>query len=413
MKSTETAPIKPFLSTNGVEIKHITHDTEGIDVSTRNTLARKALGRPALSPEQTSQLRDALRGESKFQGVGDYEAIRALHGTHSPEAQVAWRQYRDRASASKKLGVRNLEFDNESNTLVVDAINVPFPVYKTLSKPENSAEIREFAEATGTAATLVTADNKLIIQHRLASKPKPDGGFTRGNALYADIPGASAAGMLDAKPGDNPSIPARIDTNTVTANVLKEIDEELGLGHDDISGIKIVGVASDKIQPHDELLFYSATPLTMDQVYAKSKESNRNRALGDADFDEKFLAIDATPSAIKTLLTEVRTPMPSTHAASIFATGYSIVLEQQGPQAAEKWRMEVEDGMRENENAINEIIRLHYVENPESADDIPARYNGKSAPIRNLKGYSPEFTPEEQGLPTLDSELKRTSLAQD
>jgi hypothetical protein len=356
-------------------------------------------------------LREAFRGESKFQGVENYEKVRSLYGTHSPEAQSVWKEYREKALASKKLGIRHLEFDANHNSLSVDILNVPFPVYKTLAKPEHSEEIRAFAEATGTAASIVTSDNKLIIQHRLVAKPKPDGGLTRGNALYADIPGASAAGMLDALPGNSTSTPDKIDTDSVTANIVKEVDEELGLDGNDLSSMKIVGVASDKIQPHDELLFYGTTPLTLDEVHEKSKHSNRNRILGEADFEEKFIAIDATPEAIKTLLVDVRTPMPSTHAASVFATGYAIVLEKSGPEAAARWSKDIEDGMRANDEMINQIIRQYYIDNPAALNDIPARYVGKIVPKRNKDGYTPEYTPEEQGLPSIESEFQRTGLS--
>jgi hypothetical protein len=411
----ETNTSAPLFETDVVRIDYLTTDPRGISVETRQTLGRSAVvqefGKPSLTEEEGARYHTALAGEGRFLKRGDYEAARDEHGVTSPEAREQWAAYRTRIANAKKVGLRSTHFDHDTNTLTADVIAVSFPTYKEFAKPGSSPELRAQAENTGNALIVVTRDNKLVIQHRAIEKPHIlNGGKARGNALYTDIPGASAAGMFDAKSGDKPGVPAAIETSTVIDSIMKEAGEELGLGAEHLDGIRIVGVAKDKLQPHEEFLLMANTNLTAEEVHQTSRDSNRNKNLDDLDFEEKFMTIEASPAAIRTLLVDVRCPLPPTHTAAMVAAGYSMMLEQQGTDAADAWRAELQTEMNDNVQVINQTVTDYYQRFPEAAKQVPERFWGKPVPARSLEGYSPAYGPEEQGLPNIDDELVRTGL---
>lgn len=301
-----------------------------------------------------------------------------------------------------KIGLSEIAVDEQTNTITVIVKSVPFPTYKHFANPEDSADLQALSRAVGTAMVVRTADGKIIIQHR-----------SKRNAAYGDIPGASVAGMLDASigtPDRKKGTPDPIDTESVKANIVKESDEELGLDEEDLDKVRIVGIANDKVKIHDELLMLADSHLTYEAIKEKAKTANRNRKLGDADFEEKFVAIDGSSQAIETLLTQVHCPLPPTHAATLVAAGYSLVLQKEGLEAANAWKDRIEAGVKENYRQMDEIVTNYYNDHPQALAEVPERYQGKHAPPKNLRGYTPAYLPEEQGLPSFDEEMKRVGL---
>lgn len=261
---------------------------------------------------------------------------------------------------------------------------------------------------------LQTADNRLIIQHRGVSVQRlHEDKMSQGNYSYTDIPGASVAGVVDASissAGRKPGTPDTIDTESVKDLIFKEAGEELGLAREDIDHVIIAGIAKDPVKPHDEFLMLGETNLTAEEVKATSRKSNRNKNLGDADFDEKFVDIESSPWAVEMMLTQIHCPLPSTHAAALLAAGYSLELQANGQEAAESWKQRVQTGLGENYQLMDEAVAAFYIAYSEMLDDIPERFWGKNAPDRNPNGYDPNYTPEEQGLPSFDNELIRVGL---
>lgn len=317
----------------------------------------------------------------------------------------------------KKIGIRNVTVDGD--VVTADVKSVPFPVYIELAKPGHSDEVLDLSRLVGAAMILQTADEqpRLLVQHRAVSvqrlnEPK----MTRGNASYTDIPGASVAGVVDASmrnsPLRQPGTPDRIDTDTIKSLIYKEAGEELGLGPEHLHDVIIAGIGQDRVKPHDEFLLLGKTNLTAAQVNEVSRKSNRNKNLGDADFEEKYLDIEASPAAIATLLTQVRCPLPPTHAAALVAAGYSLELQSNGIEVANLWRDQVEIGIRENYTAMDDIVRAYYAEYPEALNQVPERFLDKRPPKRDPEeGYNPSLAPIEQGLPELQDELVRVGLA--
>ncbi len=385
---------------------------DGLSITTRSVLGRNALasGSLDLSPEQLQAYRSAITREGRFNGAADYQAL-ANDATASPEdIKKAWAAYRNRVKSGKKVGIRNPIFDPTTNEVSFDIVAVPFPTYQQLALTNSSPEVLALAEATGTGAILQTADNRLVLQHRAVEKQNMlTGGKRRGNASYADIPGASVAGMLDARLDENGNI-APISTESVAANIKKEATEELGIDDADLVSLKAVGVVHDKVKPHHEVIFLARTNLTAAELDRASRMSKRNNTLSDIDFEEKFFDIEATPEAIFTLLTEVTAPLPPTHSAAFASAGYAMALERDGAKAADKWRAGLESGIRDNALRINQLVADYYSRFPDAVSIVPERYWKTGAPTRDLTGYLPTYTPEEQGLPNIEDELVRTGL---
>lgn len=435
MKSPEaTVPPTPVaFETDTVKIDYLTTAPGGIDVHLRG-IGRGTLNRMndtaaqlTTTPEQREQYRDALRGEAAFQTkyvdaegnkrslTGDYKELRDQYGALDPRSQAKWAEYRQAMGRGNKIGARHLEYDPATATLTGEAINTSFVLYNLYAQPSSSPEVIDLSEAAASAMVVTTADKRLVIQHRAIEKPRMTSeGKVRGNGQFADVPGVSVAGMLDAKPSDKSGVPQDVDNDFIMAGIMKEASEELGLGPEHLTDQRIVGVATDKTKIHTEFLFSAHTDLTAEQLNEVSRTSNRNKNLGDADFEEKFMTIEASPKAIRTLLTEVQCPLPPTHAAAIFAAGYAMVLEERGLEVANRWRTIIEDEMNQNIARVNQRVANYYQRYPEATTKVPERLWGKKhIPNRNLEGYSPAYGPEEQGLPNLEDELVRTGLTQE
>lgn len=402
-------------------ITYLATNPDGFEVETRNLLSRRQEhGASPYTPEEAARLSKAVRGELRFQGVDKVKEARAALRVAEAEGQETT-DLSEKFEAARqnyvkgmigKVGIRNAGV--RGNVLSLDVKSVPFPVYAQFSRPEDSNEILDDSSLSGVAMAVRTSDGRLIIQHRgVAKQPLDSNKFGRGNEVYADIPGASVAGMLDAKAetADRPAgKPDPIDTDFVKAAILKEGDEELGAKPSDFSRLKIVGLAHDNIKVHDEFLILTDSKLTSSQMKEQSRQANRNRTLGDADFEEKFLDIEASPKAIETLLCDVKCPLPPTHSALMVACGYAMVLERDGVNAADAWKQGVETRVADNYKAMDAIVANFYERHPEALEKVPERYWSKAAPERDPNGYSPMFTPEEQGLPSFEDEMVRTGL---
>jgi hypothetical protein len=322
------------------------------------------------------------------------------------------------ASKGKKVGIRDVT--TEGNVVTLKTQAVPFPDYSELAKSGASSEVLSLSEVVGAAMILRTApeqdqqNGRLIIQHRGVSvqrlnEPK----MSPGNRSYTDIPGASVAGVIDAtfdSPDRKPGTPDKIDTYSIMTLAFKESGEELGLGREHFSSVAIAGIGKDAIKPHDEFLLLGKTDLNASEVREISRSSKRNKNLGDADFAERFVDIEATPEAVEVLLTQVRCPLPPTHAAALVAAGYSMELQRAGSEAAESWKQRVEDGVRENYRVIDETVASFYAQYPEVLEQVPERFWGTMPPARNLEGYDPAYAPDEQGLPSFDNAMVGAGL---
>lgn len=117
------------------------------------------------------------------------------------------------------------------------------------------------------------------------------------------------------------------------------------------------------------------------------------------------MAIDATPKAIETLLTQVECPVPPTHSAAFLAAGYALVLKSEGLTKAQDWMSMMNIKIKENTARIDQKVRDFYKIHPDLLNEIdPDR-----SP-RNPDGYSTSRNPSEQGLPTFEEEMERTGL---
>jgi hypothetical protein len=405
-------------------IRYLSTDPEGLEFETKKAIGRTESleGSLSLSDAERAAIKKSMPHEMRFNDVDEvntaFAALKEAQKGGAAEAELghfeeaydaARQEYRNKG---KKIGIRNLE--REGDTIRADVQLVSFPVYSVFARPENAPAVQEWSAALGTAMVVRTADNKIIVQHRAVEKQHlGTEGRSRGNGIYADIPGVSVAGMVDASltaPGRLPGTPDEVTTDTLKANILKEGSEELGLGPEAFENIRITGIAQDKVKIHDEILYMADTPLTAEEVVDASRKSNRNKNLGPADFEEKFFTIDATPEALEAMLTQVRCPLPPTHAATLVAAGYISVLEQHGLPAAEEWSQKMQKAVTDHYASIDKQVMEFYAEHPEAATIVPERYWRKGAPVRNIQRYDPAYTPEEQGLPALEDEMIRVGL---
>ena len=314
----------------------------------------------------------------------------------------------------QKLGVRNLERDG--NVLRFDTRPVSYPIYSVASSPTDSIETLDLGAITGAAGILLTADNKFILQHR---SPK--------NNAYGDIPGASFAGLVDGEfereyEEDGVTVKSRtgtlkkVDTQYIKNTGFTEAFQEIGLSADDFSEFRIVGEARDHVREHDEFLLTAKSKLTAIQIAQRAADAPRSRAKtklnedGEFHFDENFITIDADPKTIEILLTEVKCPLPPTHAAAFIAAGYNLILEKPvkeggGLTAATIWKDRIELKTKQNYVDIDKKVKAFYENSPDMLTDVQP---GK--PKRNPNGYEPFYTPTEQGLKSFRFEMERNHL---
>lgn len=407
-------------------INHLSTSRGGLTVTTRSIGRTAGLTTLHLTSDQRDNLRASIPGEMKFRGVEVVRQARnAWHkamneGATDPTIRELRNEFFSRRddymNTGKKVGLRNIHVDpNNPNHIEADAALTDYVSYILFATPETTGALAELASPTGVAMALITSDKRLVLQHRatetldyISGKKKP------GNMMYGDIPGVSVGGMADAslrEKGRTPGTPDSVSDESLMNSVLKEAGEELGIGPEHFSSKKIVGIARDHVKPHNEILFLGTTTLSSSQLRAESQHSTRNKNLSAADLEEKHLDIEATPEAIKTLLTEVKSPLASTHAAAYVAAGHALMLERSGEAAATSWLNDMEKLIAENYRKMDEIVQVYYQMHPEATSIIPERLWTKQViPERSLNKYNPTFTPEEQGLPNLEDELVRTGL---
>lgn len=369
--------------------------------------------------------------------------------THGDAAAVALRKYRENPTEQNKaeyekarldyldrsvvqVGIRNLR--RMGDRITVDTQPVNFPVSNSLNEITSPQNVLEHVSTGATSGSLITKDNRLIVVHR---NPKND--------PYGDMPGASVAGYfdgtLDKKASKQSPTQGRrtlesITDKSIVGNMLKEMNEELGLEDKDVSKSTITGLALEKRKVHHEFLVDLNLKLTAKEMRDKT---SKERELDPQEFAEKFIDIPATPDAIFTLLTKVACPLPPTHYASFAATGYRLMKEQKGERAADEYKRNLEVGIRENVLRIDGIVRKYIAENPQALTNPTARQNAKFeqslvkyveqnpgatdeqkeafktnyySNLRKLdpNGYNPFFLPTEQGLPDFNTALRSAGL---
>lgn len=208
-----------------------------------------------------------------------------------------------------KLGIRNIAL--QGNILTAQHMVVPHPAYAMFSESSNP-QLREFGANLGAALILVTADQKLIIQHR-----------NPANRNYGDVPGASVAGFMDADHGTSPHLNLLAEAMD---HLIKEGQEEIGLAPSVTDSFQLTSIQVDKLSLHHELAFFSRTSLASDSLI---ENALRNRHRDDAvSFRENMAVLDATPQMIERLLTEVHSPFPRTHAGALLMLGLRLASEE-------------------------------------------------------------------------------------
>lgn len=430
----------PVFHGGGFDILYFTRDVEGLEIHADGAPQTQALSSHDLPSSERELLAKAKQGEMQFKGANRVREARGLWRTaiseskeegyeHTPDKDAAiealkanFLAARDTYRArSKKVGLRNLKPNPENpNHLTGDAVTVHFPWYKHFSNPDKSEAVQSRGAVLGVAMALTTSDGYLVVQHRAVEKIDPvQSRMRKGNAVYTDIPGASAAGLVDgnySRLGDSagtnrrPGTPDTVTTSTLTKAMMNELGQETGLDRSDLERVRAVGFVHDNIRPHDEVLFLAETKLSAAQVREASVQSGINKGMIAEDLAEKFFYIDATPEAIETLLSDVRCPLPPTHAAAYTAAGYMMVLQRDGEVAADTWAAVLEDSIARNYQAMDQLVQSFYRRHPEAKDLVPERMWGKAVSVRNTSGYDPNYTPQEQGLPELFDELVRTGL---
>lgn len=416
----------PWFEAGPVRISHLTSAVGGLAVNITPERRTAGIDTRNLTDEDRKTFQKGIQNEMKFAGVDKLRTARAAwrnaikqNSTNADELKKlkdAFYEIRQQyQNKGKKLGFSDLNIiDGEIKGGVHIA---PYPFYNSSSKPGASKEVLRLSMASGVAMAVRTTDGRLVIQHRAAETPKlDDTGTSPGNASYANIPGASVAGMLDATLSGSedrqPGTPDAVDTDTIKSMILKEASEELGINGDMVESLRIVGVAQDGVKPHDEFMLFANLKMTAAELEETSRMSNRNKYLDDIDMAEKFIDIPANSQAIETLLCDVKCPLPPTHAATLVSAGYLMVLEKDGESIAREWLSTLEPRIAENYALIDKLVQQFYLDNPAEASQIPERFwsKNKDAPKRNINGYDPAYTPEEQGLPSFEDEMIRTGL---
>jgi hypothetical protein len=307
-----------------------------------------------MGPAETAQYRKALRAEREFLVNRLGKDLPPLPDTD--DIEVIHQFFVERGLA--KLGLRNISV--RGGVITGEHCLVPHPAYSQFSESPNP-RLREFGAILGAAVILVTADDKLIIQHR-----------SPANRVYGDVPGASVAGLVDASLDSSVNILAEMQVH-----LLHEGLEEIGLDPSVTESFELTAIQIDKVALHHELTFSSQLRLTGKEI---QEHAERNRHKDDAvSFRENVVLLDADPRTIEKLLTEVGSPFPMTHAGPILMLGQRLIAQEGGN--SQEWLERVKKGMDENYARID-----------------AGSSSGK---------YSPGISATEQGLPSFKKELER------
>ena len=406
----------------------------GLEVKTDKSMPRHDEEFPyPLGPEEKARIKANYPGQMRF-----------TTGNLAQEAQLKLRQLSPNASENEReavkqdyeakrkaylerspteVGLRNVR--RKGDIIVLDTRPVNFPVYRALGDSNLSKELLEFGATSATSVALVTADNRLLVTHR---NPLND--------PYGDMPGASAAGYFEGDFDKTTRTIRPITTASIKHNIVKEMEEELGLEESDLSELLLIGLALEKTQIHHEFLFYAKLNLTAEE--AKTKATHE-RNLHPEEFAEKFTDIEASPETIFTLLTRLDAPMPPTHYGVFAAAGYQMVLQRDGITKANEYKALLEKGIQENNKRINKIVRDYYLANPQALTSLTARQEARLArakndfmaknpqatdleinnftdqfvnnlPKRDPNGYNAYYLPTEQGLPDFTTAMRKAGL---
>lgn len=351
---TETSPLahqehaerKPAFDGGKFTIEFLTSDPNGLEVKTVESLYRRDRGKDgkpihdlSMTEDEKESLRVGMKAEiDRFGYDKDFprEALDpktsplAYHREIGPEpsnnflknwinklahAQIERDLVKTRrglvegAQIWTTLGVKVGIEDPQlvGNVLNIKTRAVSFPAYNKLSKPDMNPELENIASASGVSAVIKTVDNKFILQHRAEFERLEDGKIT-GNASFAGVPGASAAGYFDAVmdhdrtriTADGKKVPDRgrlkpVATTDIRAGLVKEAHEELNLEDNNLTSYKIVGLAHDNLKPHHEFLFLGETLLTFEQIKEKARSARKNQKLSQQDFEEKLWQLMLPP----------------------------------------------------------------------------------------------------------------------
>lgn len=333
------------------------------------------------SPFPASGVNSANREEVAYQKRENQKAAekgeeRNVHPLKSPDFRI-------------RVGVLNLR--KEGGTLVFDTKPSTFVMANDdknvgLALPENSSIRKELGSQLAVAMILTTTEpdgtSRMILQHRGTD-----------NRTYKDMLGASAAGYVEQKINplneQNPATLKDIDTNFVQSMAAREMEEEVGIDPEYLAKAEVTGIAQDLKRVHYEVLLLGKVNISAAEVekLAAQKKSVKREAF---DFAENFFVIDATPESIKTLLTEVTSPIPPTHVAAFVAAGRLMILERDGHSAAIDWTKNVQDKIKDNNEEIDRIVR--------------------ESTRGNENGYNPRLSPQDQGLPDIVRVLEEKRL---
>lgn len=433
--------INPDLQVGNVSI-WMSEDANGFEISDnpQNALSRKQ--EPlTLNSDERQLLAGKMSAEGNWTGANKAKALLDELRQENTDPNVFYAKLGDFRTEQDvyvtkghkpKVGIRNIQ--RKDNTLYFDTKPVSFPVYSNFAKEEQSTEVIDLAENAATCMSIITADNKVLVQHR-----------NPVNELYGDMPGASIAGMFDGTFDRESHTKGKLETitkNSVLKNIRNEAREEMGMEEGDYQPV-LVGLC-EEIKPvvHHEFLFTAQTHLTSDEIKQKALNTNRARKkeLKPEDIEEKFEFIDATPEALYTLLADFKCPLPPTHTAVFAATAYELALKRDGKTSADEFRNRLQEGIKANYNAMDQMVKEYYEQDPQRLNDIPARLMSKvnravdsfrsknpeitdiqlkefkeneiaQLPKRDPKAYNPSYLPKEQGLPEFDQEMERTGLS--
>jgi hypothetical protein len=355
-------------------IDFICSTTSGLTLGTRLSLPRHG----SIEPSQYTQFAKTIRVEK----VG--EPIRFRVGDHF----------------APKVGVRNAEI--EGNSLTFDIQPVSFPTYSAIHRTSDDRIHLQLSNPAATAVVLVTHEccgsAQVLLQLRSSR-----------NRYYGGAPGASIAGFLDGQLSRDRSNRGRlesVDTEFVNRNVLREMREEIGLFPEDLMELTVLGLASDRVRVHTEFLLFARTRLSARQVEMRSRDE-ATELTSDLDFRERFVFVDACPDAIATLVSEVKCPIPPTHAAAFLAGAYRLLLESVDANRASRWLSELEPHVRKNYALIDRLVSERF-----AAEATQVSQPALSGVSPAHSGYNPAVSPMLQGLPNPLSELERVGLIQ-
>lgn len=304
--------------------------------------------------------------------------------------------YAQKLVSSTKVAMRNIEWTKNNNGDVQLEYNydrVLYAAYPLFRNPDTDPDLLNLADLTGTAIIAITSDNNIILQVR-----------SPFNRLYRSVPGASAAGMWDAT-----STKGKMDApdqDHAMRNALKELREETFVDELDVSKVEVTGLTRDLRSVHNEVMVCAKLNLTAKDILEKAyKKINASSVGYDYDFSEKFVFIPANLDDLQKFLTEAKCYMPSTHAAALISVAIVLKKEELARNSTPEnsiqiilaaYAQDLQFQVQRNYSDINKIVEEHWSKTGE-ATESPNRYN-------------PALLPEEQGLPSVEAELKRLGI---